>query len=131
MIDDDDSSRERTNTTTNDIEEKDIVKKSNTNEDEDDFVQCVIEPNDSSRLTMIEEKQKEKKNLLYQDFLLLKTQFEQTKTIQQDLIGDYQQKIVQLIEHLHQSNEKSQNQIEQLKSELVAHLQDQDALKVR
>jgi len=131
LIDADDSSRERTNTTTNDIEEKEIVKKSHTNEDEDDFVQCVIEPNDSSRLTLIEEKQKEKKNLLYQDFLLLKTQFEQTKTIQQDLIGDYQQKIVQLIEHLHQSNEKSQNQIEQLKSELVAHLQDQDALKIQ
>ena len=64
------------------------------------------------------------------EFILLKNQYQQTKQIQHDLILNYHETILKVITSLQQSNNAHQEQIEQLRSEITNHIQDNETLKV-
>lgn len=65
------------------------------------------------------------------EFILLKNQYKQTKQIQHDLILNYHETILKVITSLQQSNNAHQEQIEQLRSEILNHIQDYETLKVK
>ena len=64
------------------------------------------------------------------DFNLLKDQYKQTKEIQHDLISNYHQNIVKVLTTLQQINNENQQKIEQLNSDIIIHIQDNETLKV-
>lgn len=82
------------------------------------------------RQNLNEEKDRENRRSIINEFYLLKTQFEQTKDVQHDFLVDYHQNVQQILQTLQHSNENYQQQIEQLKSEILNHLQDNETLKV-
>jgi len=69
------------------------------------------------------------KNLI-KDFRQLKSEYEQTKEIQHDLILNYHETILKVITSLQQSNEEHQQNIEQLKTDINNQIQDNETLKV-
>lgn len=78
----------------------------------------------------LEQVEKEKKRAIITDFHLMKSEMQRVIGLQHDLIADYHQHIVKLIEHLQHDKDERQQQIEQLKSDVFNHLQDNETLKV-
>jgi 3-methyladenine DNA glycosylase/8-oxoguanine DNA glycosylase len=109
------------------------------NEEEDDYIQCSLETVYTStemaispphRPSTSQQTDNEHTRAIINEFLLLKTQYGQTKQIQHDLILNYHETIVKVITSLQQSNKAHQEQIEQLRADINNHIQDNETLKV-
>ena len=110
------------------------------NEEEDDYIQCSLETVYTStemavspphRPCASQQTDNEYTHAIINDFISLKTQYEQTKTIQHDLISNYHETISKVITSLQQSNHAHQEQIEQLNSDINNHIQDNETLRVK
>jgi hypothetical protein len=109
------------------------------NEEEDGYINCTLDPVYTStemalsppdRPCVSQQTDNEYTHDIIKEFILLKSQYQQTKEIQHDLIINYHQTIVKVITSLQQSNHAHQEQIEQLNSEILNHNQDNETLKV-
>jgi hypothetical protein len=113
----------------------------NTHEEEDDdYIQCSLETVYTStemavsppcRPCASQQTDNEYTHAIIKEFISLKSQYEQSKTIQHDLILNYHETISKIIINLQQSNEEYQKQIEELHSEINNHIQDNETLKVK
>nr|ADD91461.1 Rb1-inducible coiled coil protein 1-like protein [Adineta vaga] len=110
------------------------------NEEEDDYIQCSLETvytstemavSPPSRPCASQQTDNEYTRAILQDFLELKTQYEQTKSNQHDLILNYHETISKVITSLQQSNQAHQEQIEQLHTEINNHIQDNETVKIQ
>ncbi len=110
------------------------------NEEEDDYIQCSLETVYTStemavspphRPSASQQTDNEYIRHIINDFISLKKQYEQTKQIQHDLILNYHETILKVITSLQQSNNAHQEQIEQLRSEILNHIQDNETFKVK
>jgi hypothetical protein len=117
-----------------------MVTTPSNNEEEDDFIQCNLEPvytstemtiSPPNRPCVSQQTDNEYTRDIINEFILLKSQYEQTKQIQHDLILNYHETILKVITSLQQSNHAHQEQIEQLRSEINNHIQDNETLKVK
>ena len=109
------------------------------NEEEDDYIQCSLETVYTStemavsppcRPCASQQTDNEYTRAIVNEFLSLKTDYEETKSTQHDLILTYHETISKVITSLQQSNQAHQELIEQLRAELTNHLQDNETLKV-
>ncbi|CAF3986627.1 unnamed protein product, partial [Rotaria sp. Silwood1] len=105
-----------TNVTTNTI---------SNNEEEDDYVQCTLEAvytstemavSPSHRLCVSQQTDNEYLHDIRNDFISLKTQYEQTNKIQHEYLVNYHETILKIIINLQQLNYEHEQKIEQLHS---------------
>ena len=111
-----------------------------TNEEEDDYIKCSLETVYTStemavsppyhRCSASQQTDDENSRAIAIEFVALRNQCEETTKVQHELIVDYHQTIVKVITSLEQSNKAHQEQIEQLRSDIQNHLQDNETLKV-
>ncbi|CAF3637335.1 unnamed protein product [Rotaria sp. Silwood1] len=120
-----------TNVTTNTI---------SNNEEEDDYVQCTLEAvytstemavSPSHRLCVSQQTDNEYLHDIRNDFISLKTQYEQTNKIQHEYLVNYHETILKIIINLQQLNYEHEQKIEQLHSEINNHIQDNETLKIQ
>ena len=109
------------------------------NEEEDDYIQCSLETVYTStemavsppdRPSTSQQTDNDHTQAIIKEFVLLKNQYQQSKQIQHDLILNYHETILKVITSLQQSNKAHQELIEQLRSEINNHIQDNETLKV-
>ncbi|CAF1396648.1 unnamed protein product [Adineta ricciae] len=110
------------------------------NEEDDDYIQCSLETvytstemavSPPSRPCASQQTDSEYTRAIVQEFLELKTQYEQTKTNQHELILNYHETISKVITSLQQSNQAHQEQIELLRTEVTNLIQDNETLKIQ
>jgi hypothetical protein len=109
------------------------------NEEEDDYIQCSLDTVYTSTEMAVSPPQRpcasqqtdnENTRAIANEFVGLKSQYEQSKKVQHDLILNYHETVSKVITSLQQSNKAHQEQIEQLHSEIHNHVQDNETLKV-
>lgn len=112
----------------------------NNNEEEDDYIQCSLETvytstemavSPPSRPCASQQTDNEHTRAIVDEFLALKTHYEQAKSVQHELILNYHETISKVITSLQQSNQAHQEQIEQLRTEISNHVQDNETLKIQ
>jgi hypothetical protein len=109
------------------------------NEEEDDYIQCSLETVYTStemgvspphRPSTSQQTDNDHTQAIINEYFSLKTQYQQTKQIQHDLILNYHETILKVITSLQQSNNAHLELIEKLRSEITNHIQDNETLKV-
>ena len=111
------------------------------NEEEDDYIKCSLETVYTStdmalsppqqRPSASQQTDNQYTKEIIDEFVLLKNQYEQTKSIQHELVVNYYQTVLKVITSLQQSNQAHQEQLEQFQSDVVNHIQDNETLRVR
>ncbi|CAF4064310.1 unnamed protein product [Rotaria sp. Silwood2] len=110
------------------------------NEEEDDYVKCTLEAVYTStemalspphRPCASQQTDNEYARAIRNDFISLKTQYEQTNKSQHDYLLNYHETILKVITSLQQSNNEHQEHIEQLRLEVNNYIQDNETLKIQ
>lgn len=116
-----------------------IANTNTNNEEEDDYIQCSLETVYTStemavspphRICASQQTDNEYARAIRNEFVSLKNYYEEAKNDQHKYLINYHETILTMITRLQQTNYQYQEQVEQLRSEINNHSQDNEALKV-